>query len=45
MVCDPSDAKPFGSRRLIAWSRALPEIRRKLGFLESDFEDLVAVDA
>jgi hypothetical protein len=34
----------FGSGRLIAWSRALPEIRGKLGFLESDFEDLVAVD-
>ena len=27
-----------GSRRLIARSRALPEIRPKLGFLESDFE-------
>ena len=34
-----------GSRRLIARSRALPEIRPTLGFLESDFEDLVAVDA
>jgi hypothetical protein len=33
-----------GSRRLIAWSRALPEIGRKLGFLEGGFEDLVAVD-
>jgi hypothetical protein len=31
MVCDPSGSKrhfALGSRRLIAWSRALPEIRR-----------------
>jgi hypothetical protein len=35
----------FGSGRLIAWSRALPEIRGKLGFLESDFEDLVDGEA
>ena len=34
----------LGSRRLIAWSPALPEIGRKLWFLEGDFEDLVAVD-
>ena len=33
-----------GSRRLIAWSRSLSEIRPKLGFLEDDeFDDLVAV--
>jgi hypothetical protein len=33
----------LGSRRLFAWSRALREVGRKLGFLEGDF-DLVAVE-
>lgn len=49
MVCDPERLETLhfaiGSRRLIACSRALSEIRRKLEFLEDDdFEDLVAVD-
>jgi hypothetical protein len=35
----------LGSRRLIAWSRSLSEIRRKLGFLkDDDFDDLDCVD-
>ena len=36
---------PLGSRRLIAWSRSLSEIRRKLGFLkDDDFDNLGCVD-
>jgi hypothetical protein len=47
--CDPERLETLhyalGSRRLIAWSRSLSEIRRKLGFLEDDdFDDLVAID-
>ena len=36
----------LGSRRLVAWSRSSPKIRRKLGFLkddEDDFEDSIDV--
>jgi Replication protein len=47
--CDPERLEALhyalDSRRPIARSRSLSEIRRKLGFLEDDdFDDLVALD-
>jgi plasmid rolling circle replication initiator protein Rep len=46
--CDPDRLETLhyalGSRRLVAWSRSLSEIRRRLGFLDEDEDgDLVSV--